>query len=151
MDLHDTRPSAHATGPILVAASEPGYRLLQKLLADYPLIAAYTIDEALAVLGRRPDIALVICAVLFDDSRMFEFLRSATSLYARIPVICVRAVQSGLTRSSLDSLEEVTKRAGAKAFIDVTTLMGLAGVERARFELERCMARYLGSSRSGSR
>lgn len=146
MGLYEAPTSSPATGNILVAASEPGYRLLQKLLGGYPLIPAYTIDGALAALQRRSDIALVICAVLFDDSRMFEFLRSVTSLHARIPVICVRAVQSSLLRSSLDSLEEVTQRAGARAFIDVPTLVGLVGTDRTRCELERCMRRVLSGS-----
>jgi DNA-binding NtrC family response regulator len=145
MGLYEAPPSTHAMGNILVAASEPGFRLLQTLLSGYPLISAHTIDNALEALQRRADIALVLCAVLFDDSRMFEFLKSVTVLHAQIPVICVRAVQSGLLRSSLDSLEEVTKQAGAKAFIDVPTLVTLLGQDRARLELQRCVRRYLNS------
>lgn len=135
-----------AAANILVAASPAGFGLLESLLEGYALLPAYTIDDALDALQRRQDIALVICAVMFDESRMFEFLRAATARHARIPVICVRAAQSDLLRSSLDSLEEVTRRAGAKAFLDVLSLSRMRGVEHARTALQSCLREHLGTT-----
>ena len=122
-------------GNILVAASFSGYALLQSLLEGYPLIPAYTIEDALEVLRHRCDIALCICAVQFDDSQMFEFLRLATAQHLQTPIICVRALDSALPRSCLDSLEVVTKNAGAVAFLDVVALLKQYGNARARVEL----------------
>ena len=131
-------------GNILVAASVSGYVLLQSLLEGYSLVAAYTIEDALEALRHRSDIALVICAVQFDDSRMFEFLRLATTQYSQTPIICVRALDSALPRSCLDSLEVVTKNAGAVAFLDLLAMLKQYGNVRAKAELANFLRNQLG-------
>jgi len=123
---------------VLVAASLSGYEFIQSLLEGYPLIPAFTIDDALEALRHRSDIALVFCAVMFDDSRMFDFLRAATARHSSIPIVCVRAIDSSLPASSLN-LEVVTQNAGAVAFVDVPRLVKENGKAGARLELERLL------------
>ncbi len=56
--------------------------------------------------------ALILCGVHFDDSRMFDLPRTARSDFAAIPFVCCR----------IQAIDIAAKSLGAAAFVDMPGL-----------------------------
>jgi CheY-like chemotaxis protein len=65
---------------------------------------------------------LILCTIVFDESRMFDFLRLAKSKpeSRRIPFVCAR-VRGHILRSptALESAAFTCRALGAEAFLDI--------------------------------
>src|SRR2546423_14844704 len=61
---------------ILVAASPEPRAILERILAGHQLFCAEGMVQAEQFLGERT-FDLIICTIVFDESRMFDFLRLA--------------------------------------------------------------------------
>ena len=65
---------------------------------------------------------LIICTIVFDESKMFDFLRLAKSRleWQRIPFICAR-VRAHILRSltALETAAFTCRALGAEAFLDI--------------------------------
>jgi CheY-like chemotaxis protein len=106
---------------ILVAASpEPG-AIVKRLLAGHDLVSAETMPQAEERL-REQSFDLIICTIVFDDSKMFEFLRVAKSRpeWQDVPFVCVR-VRAHILRSAsvLKAAAFTCQELGAAAFLDI--------------------------------
>ena len=65
---------------------------------------------------------LIICTIVFDESRLFDFLRVAKSRleWQRIPFVCAR-VRGHIVRSptALEAAAFTCRELGAAAFLDI--------------------------------
>ena len=91
------------------------------------LIPIYTVVEAVELLESDADIAMIICTVYFDESRMFDLLRIAREKFAAIPFVCCRLFESGLSQISAKHLAVAAETLGAAAFIDMPQLVRGSG------------------------
>lgn len=64
---------------ILIAASLEPRSILERMLAGHDLVYANSMQQAEQNVRERT-FDLIICTILFDDSRMFDLLRFAKSL-----------------------------------------------------------------------
>ena len=106
---------------ILVAASREPRAVLERVLEGHEFSCAETMAQAEQLLGERT-FDLIICTIVFDESKMFDFLRHAKSRpeWQRIPFVCAR-LRSYILRSpaSLESVAFTCRALGAEAFLDI--------------------------------
>jgi CheY-like chemotaxis protein len=130
-------------GKILIAASTEPRKVLKRMLANHDLVFAETMGEAQKFL-RAQSFDLIVCTIVFDKSRMFEFLRlvKAKREWREIPFICARArAQTLPSPIAIEAVAFTCDALGATAFVDIADYekdpereMGLA--------IERLLARY---------
>src|SRR5947199_8957268 len=77
---------------ILVAASPEPRAVIERILAGHELSCAETMAQAEQLLRERT-FDLIICTIVFDESKLFDFLRLAKSRpdWQRVPFVGVRA------------------------------------------------------------
>jgi hypothetical protein len=105
---------------ILIAASPEPRSILERVLARHDLACAETIAQAEHCL-RTGTFDLIVCTVVFDESRMFDFLRLAKSRHEwqRIPFIAVRVRPYILdSKEALEGVAFTCHALGAAAFLD---------------------------------
>ncbi len=106
---------------ILIAASPEPRAIMQRVLARHELSCAETMVQAEKFLRERP-FDLIICTIVFDESKLFDLLRLAKShpTWQRIPFCGLRARPDILRSPTALEAAAVTCRAlGAEAFLDV--------------------------------
>jgi CheY-like chemotaxis protein len=104
---------------LLAASPEPRY-VLERVLLGHDLVCAGTLSEAEHYLRTGP-FDLIVCTVVFDESRMFDFLRLAKSRHEwqRIPFIVVRVRPYILdSKEALEGVAFTCHALGAAAFLD---------------------------------
>jgi len=105
-----------------------------KVLAACPPFAMPAIERALGphvditfvntlVLARElmrttENLAMVICGVHFDESRMYDLLDYARRDFPHVPFLCVRILQSEIPQISLRALAIAAESLGAIGMID---------------------------------
>src|SRR5215212_11361028 len=106
---------------ILVAAShEPGL-IVGRILAGHELLFADTMAQAEQLL-RKNTFGLIICTIVFDESKMFDLLRLAksSSEWKQVPFVVARARSHILSSpTSLRSVAFTCGTLGAAAFLDI--------------------------------
>jgi CheY-like chemotaxis protein len=106
---------------ILVAASAEPRAFLERVLAGHEFFCAETLARAAQLLGEQ-SFDLIICTIVFDESKMFDLLRLAKSMpeRQRIPFVCAR-VMTHILRSptARKAAAFTTRELGAEAFLDV--------------------------------
>jgi hypothetical protein len=106
---------------ILVAASPEPRAILERVLAGHDLHYVGTMAQAEQVLGERT-FDQIICTIVFDESRMFDFLRLAKSRaeWQRIPFVCARLRQHVLDSPiALEGVAFTSRALGAAAFLNI--------------------------------
>ena len=107
---------------ILVAAAPEPREIVERILAAHELSCAQTMAAAERLL-REQTFDLIICTIIFDESRMFDLLRLVKSrpqwqgipfIGARVRVNVIRAA-SAMTAAAL-TFEEL----GAAAFLNIS-------------------------------
>lgn len=106
---------------ILVAAALEPRAIVERILAGHELFCVETMAQAEQFLRERT-FDLIICTIVFDESRMFDFLRLAKSRaeWQPIPFVCARV--RGHILSSATALEAAAltcRVMGAEAFLDI--------------------------------
>ncbi len=113
--------------PCILLASSPEAKIpLSNALANtYDLLSCHTQTDAIHILNERSsDIALILCTLRFNDSRMYDFLQYVkTSDQARSkPFVCLTVTRSALGVQDKqfinEALEKLVKGFGGTAFID---------------------------------
>jgi len=106
---------------ILLAASPEPRAIVERMLAAHELSCAETMLQAEQLLRERT-FDLIICTIVFDESKMFDFLRHAKSSpeWQRIPFVCAR-LRSHILRSpaALQAAAISCRALGAEAFLDI--------------------------------
>jgi len=106
---------------ILVAASPEPRAIVERVLAGHELSCAETVGQAEQFLRERA-FDLILCTIVFDESKLFDLLRLAKSRpeWGRIPFVAAR-VRPNILRSpsALKSAAFTCGALGAAAFLDI--------------------------------
>jgi hypothetical protein len=111
---------------ILVAASPEPRAIIKRILAGHALFYVETMAQAEQYLRER-SFDLIICTIVFDESRMFDFLRLAKSRreWQRIPFVCARVRRHILNSPfALQGIAFTCQALGAVAFLNITDYQG---------------------------
>jgi DNA-binding NtrC family response regulator len=107
---------------ILVAASPEPRAIIERILAGHELCCVDTMAQAEQFLCERT-FDLILCTIVFDESRMFDLLRLAKSRqeWQRIPFVCVR-VRPHIFDSpiAMRAATFTCQALGAVAFLNIT-------------------------------
>src|SRR5436190_17391168 len=106
---------------ILIAASPEPRAILERILAGHELSCAETMGQAEQFLRERP-FDLIICTIVFDESKMFDLLQLAKSgpQWRRIPFIAARVRPNILhSPTALRAAAFTCGTLGAEAFLDI--------------------------------
>jgi CheY-like chemotaxis protein len=106
---------------ILIAASPKPRETIERALAGHDLACVATMSKAERIL-RNETFDLIICTVLFDESRMLDLLRFAKSRpqSRAIPFACVRARTQVLANAiAVEAVDIASRALGAATFINV--------------------------------
>jgi len=123
---------------ILIAASGEPLKIIERALADHDLTFAETMPKAERLL-RKETFDLIVCTVLFDESRMLDFLRLAKSRpeWRSIPFACVRFNAPALSHAiAIEAVEIASRALGAAAFVDASAFR-VNPERKMREEIER--------------
>jgi CheY-like chemotaxis protein len=131
---------------ILIAGIEDSNRRLAGIFADCDAKFVSTIAEAQAELAAgRYDVILI--AVRFDESRMFDFMRYLKSnpSLSSLPVICYRSARRALAATDMGrlSVELAARALGAYDFVDILTD---PDIERGNARMRETVMRAAGAS-----
>jgi CheY-like chemotaxis protein len=105
----------------LVAASPEPRAIVERILAGHELVCAETLAQAEQSLRERT-FDLIICTIVFDESKMFDLLRLAKSRpeWRRIPFVGARIRPHILiSPAALQSAAFTCRALGAAAFLDI--------------------------------
>ena len=106
---------------ILVAASPEPRAVIERILAGHELSCAETMARAEQFLRERT-FGLIICTIVFDESKMFDLLQLAKSTpeWQRIPFVAAR-VRPHILRSptAVRDAAFTCGTLGAEAFLDI--------------------------------
>lgn len=106
---------------ILIAASPEPRKILESILAEHQFTSAGTPRQAATCL-QKVAFDLIICTVMFNEYRMFDFLRLVKDRqeWEKIPFICAQVISKvpGMSGAS-QSTRFAAKQLGAVAFLDI--------------------------------
>jgi len=102
---------------ILVADTPEGDRRIAGILAGYDVVFARTLGAAQRALADG-GFSLALIGVHFDDSRMFDLLRTLQG--SKVPVVCIRSHHFASTSISIEGLQIATRALGCALFLDLT-------------------------------
>ncbi|CAG0973156.1 hypothetical protein PHYC_01358 [Phycisphaerales bacterium] len=106
---------------ILIAASPEPRAVLERMLAGHDLVCAETMSQAVAFL-REGRVDLILCTVVFDESKMFDLLRLVKDApeWQSIPFVGARVRPHVLrTPTALEAATLTCRLLGAAAFLDI--------------------------------
>lgn len=107
---------------------------LEKTVGHYvDVISVRTVEEALQRLQEDQSIALVLCGVYFNGSRMFELLRDARKINPQLPFVACRILPLELPGVSIEALTIALGSLDA-CYVDVPQLEEKYGQEQAQSE-----------------
>jgi hypothetical protein len=121
---------------VLAAFPPPALAKVAEILgAHVELVAVSSMAQACERLANQRDLALVLCGVHFDDSRMYDLLRYVRLEFPQLPFVCCRIVEAELAKISRESIRIAAASLGASAFVDYPELAASLGPERAAQEV----------------
>jgi PleD family two-component response regulator len=117
---------------ILVADVAQADERMHAIFDGAELRFARTVEQALRMLAEG-DCDLLLIGVHFDDSRMFDLLRSVRGegRFARLPIVCVKSRRLGKVSIASQELETAVKALRADAFVDLSELDDDEAVRRS--------------------
>ncbi len=132
---------------MMALAPESVPRLAAAVEGRYDLHWPHSVMQAQAMLEHR-HIDLVICGVLFDDSRMLDLLQycKSSERLARIPFVGVRARRGRLPIDSLRDLVVASSALGASGFVDFEQWVRALGEAEATLQMQRLVDGLLGEA-----
>ena len=107
---------------VLVAASPEPRVIMERILAGHELCCVETLAQAEQFLRQQP-FDLILCTIVFDESRMFDLLRLAKSRpeWQRIPFVCTRVRRHIIDSPvALQAVAFTCQALGAVAFVNMT-------------------------------
>ena len=109
-------------------------RGLEKTVGHYvDVVSVRTVEDALQRLHEDQSIALVLCGVYFNGSRMFELMGHVKQINPQLPFIACRILPLEMPRVSIEALTIALQSLGAR-YVDVPLLEEKYGPEQAEAE-----------------
>ena len=119
---------------VLAAFTRHVIPYLEKTVGHYvDVVSVRTVEDALERLREDPSIALVLCGVYFNGSRMFELMRHVKQINPQLPFIACRILPLELPRVSIEALAIALQSLGA-CYVDVPQLEEKYGHENSEAE-----------------
>lgn len=132
---------------VLVAVPQPALPFVIRALSGFvSLVPVHQFDEAIEMLRSEPDLALILCGVHFDESRMYDLLCFARESHPHIPFVACRILEFKLSRISLQAIVIAADALGAVAFVDLPTLIAEFGRKKAAPLFRGRVLAHLGQS-----
>jgi hypothetical protein len=129
---------------VLAACPSFASPTLERLLTRHVDLAyVNALDAATSLLERRSDFAMIICAVYFDESRMFDLLHFARANFPELPFLCVRVFDSDVSRVAGHAIAVATRTLGAVDYVDLVDLARAHGAEIADQRLQEVVLAHL--------
>jgi hypothetical protein len=117
---------------VLAACPPSALPTIERLLGSHvALIAAHSLEAAQQALQRNAELAMVVCGIHFDESRMYELLEYTRQHFPSIPFISVRILDTKLPPISRHSIAIATQSRGAVAYVDFADAAAERGQEAA--------------------
>jgi DNA-binding NtrC family response regulator len=116
---------------------------MERVLAGHELVHAKTVEQALRSL-RKGGFDLVVCTVLFDDSRMFDLLRLVREedKWADLLFVCARARHNVLdTPVALEAVGIACRALAADAFLNISDYGRQNPEDGMKKEIEKLLKR----------
>lgn len=134
---------------VLAAVPSPALLFLEKAVGAYVrLIPSHSYEDAVGRLRELDAIALVVCGIYFDQSRMFDLMRWVRKTKPLMPFIACRILQYEIPAVSIEAVKIACEALGA-SFIDLPSLERTSGLDRVESELRsRLLAAIAPSNRS---
>jgi DNA-binding NtrC family response regulator len=107
---------------ILIAASPEPRAILERILSAHDLCLAESMEDAERCLQERT-FDLIVCTIVFDDSKMFDLLRLVKSRreWQAVPFVCARARPYVIrSATALQAAAFTCLELGAAAFLNIT-------------------------------
>jgi hypothetical protein len=109
---------------VLVACPPIAFAIIERVLGPYAeLMFVNRLPTARAQLAAHADIAMVVCGVHFDESRMFDLLRYAHQERPDAPFVGVRLLEQEATRMQAEGIATSCKVLGAVDYVDVVAMV----------------------------
>jgi CheY-like chemotaxis protein len=125
----------------MIAGNSHTIEVLEQLLRPrYELIRVTSMREAISKIhSDQPE--LVICGMLFEESRMFDFLKAvkADPAIAQTKFICSRVVTSDLPNAVMEALTIASCALGAVMFLDIFELLRNGKGAQVVEQIEECL------------
>jgi len=136
---------------VLAAVPPASLEVVSRVVAeDVELVFTNALPAARELLAATPDIAMVLCGVHFDESRMYDLLEYVHRDFPHLPFFVVRIVDREGRRLSMATLGAAAQAAGAAGVFDFVAMsqsLGKAAAERAlREAILRHLPRRAGAS-----
>lgn len=119
---------------VLAAFTHQVIPYLERALGSYvDVVSVHTVEEALKRLEDDRLIALVLCGVFFNGSRMFELMREVRRINPQLPFVACRILPLELPRVSIEALTIALESLAAR-YVDVPRLEEMYGPDQAQSE-----------------
>jgi hypothetical protein len=128
---------------VLVAAQAPVSALLEDMLKDaVDVVAVDSPEQAFDAIAAVGGVALIVCTMGFDESRMVEFLQEVRRRpqTAGTPFLAVRVVRRLLSDELIERLGTVALQCGAQAFLDLARLDAPAAERALKAKVAKLLA-----------
>jgi DNA-binding NarL/FixJ family response regulator len=137
--------------PRILAACPPfAWPTIERVLGAHgDIVFVNSLDAARAALRTNREIAMVVCGVHFDESRMYELLEYAHREHPDVPFLCVRILDAEMPRISREALAVAAKALGALGMLDFATLVAEQGRSVAEQTLENEVLTHLRPNNNG--
>ena len=102
-----------------------------------------SMPAAQTLLRTTPDLAMVICGLHFDESRMHELLEFVRREFPELPFLGLRVLDYESRRTSIPAAEAAIKALGAVGFVDFARMSRQAGPAAAERHLREVALQHL--------
>ena len=129
---------------ILVAGRPQGALMLSRAVSGQADVqSADSLQVAVTRANEHPDV--IACELNFDDSRMFELVKTlkADEAMRDIPVVCFRVRAGSLPAAIVAQVKVALQALGVVSFVDLVQLSAQLGTDRAFAQLGETICRYL--------
>jgi hypothetical protein len=108
---------------VLAACPQPAFQVLDRVIGhEVDLVFANSMWAAQTVLRTTPELAMVICGLHFDESRMHDLLELVRRDFPAVPFLGVRMLDYESRRTSIQAAVAATQALGAVGFVDFATI-----------------------------
>lgn len=114
---------------VLAACARPAVDVVRRILDAYvTLLPVNSLTAAQYELAVNRTLALILCGVHFDESRMYDLRVFARHAYPRIPFVSCRILNTEIPRISRDAIA-LSPAFGDSIFLDLPALIEQFGNE----------------------
>ena len=129
---------------VLAACPPPSFKAVSRVIgSDVELLSTNSLSPARRLLRTTPDLAMVICGVHFDESRMYDLLEFARRDFPHLPFFVVRVLDWQGRRISMAALSAAAQAAGAVEVFDFAAIAKRLGERAADRALRKAILGHL--------